>query len=76
MPRYYFDVHNVPPRLDEIGAEPLNDEAAWHEATVFAGELFRDVDGKILPGQDWALDVADQNREPLFSITISTKKLK
>jgi len=64
------------PSLDEVGEGLPNDDAAWHEATVTAGEIFRDVDGKILPGQEWGLDVADQNRNPLFLIRISTKKLK
>jgi hypothetical protein len=29
-----------------------NDEAAWHEATLVAGEIFKDVDGSFRPGQE------------------------
>ena len=76
MPRYFFDVHDSSPRMDEVGEELPNDEAAWREATTTAGEIFKDVNGKMQPGQDWELDVADQDRNPLFLIHISTKKLK
>ncbi len=76
MPRYFFDVHNIPPVLDDIGQELSNDEAAWREAIAFAGQMFRDANGKVRPGQEWALDVADQNGKPLFLIRISTTKLQ
>jgi Domain of unknown function (DUF6894) len=75
MPRYFFDVHDNSPSLEEVGEELPNDEAAWHEATITAGEIFKNIDGKIRPGQKWSLDVADQNRNPLFLIRISTKRL-
>ena len=65
-----------PPALDEVGQELPNDEAAWREATSLAGAIFKELDGKMRPGQDWVLDVADQNRKPIFHIRISTKKLE
>ena len=73
MPKYFFDAHD---NLDEVGHELPNDEAAWREATSLAGAIFKDIDGKIPPGQDWALDVADQNHKPLFAIRISSRKLE
>lgn len=76
MPRYFFDVYNISPSVDHIGQELPNDEAAWREATVFAGELFKDVDGKMRPGQAWELRVADGSRSPLFHIQINTQRLK
>ncbi len=76
MPTYYFNVRNIPPALDEIGQEFLDDEAAWHEATRFAGELFKDVDGELQPGGECALDVTDENKRPLFEILIATRSLK
>jgi hypothetical protein len=29
-----------------------DDEAAWHEATIIAGELFKDIDGNFQPGKN------------------------
>ncbi|WP_298253732.1 hypothetical protein [Bradyrhizobium sp.] len=76
MPRYFFDVHNIFASADETGQELPNDEAAWHEATVFAGEIFKDMDGNIRPGQDWAVNVTDRDRNPIFDIRINTRKLR
>ena len=73
MPTYFFNVHNVEPSTDQHGTELPNDEAAWKEATAFAGELFKDIDGKFRPGQDWSLEVTDQTRKPIFRIYISSK---
>jgi hypothetical protein len=52
MARYFFNVRSEASGPDMVGEELLNDEAAWHEATLVAGELFKDIDGKFRPGQD------------------------
>jgi hypothetical protein len=76
MPKYYFDVNgNGVPNSAEGEMLP-NDEAAWHEATLVAGEIFKDVDGSFRPGQEWKLEVIDEQRRPLFSITVASKDLK
>jgi hypothetical protein len=54
MPKYYFNVHNVTPRLDGIGEELLDDAAAWHEGTVIAGELFKEIDASSSLGRNGA----------------------
>ena len=71
MPLYYFNVHNVTSRADEIGEELPDDATAWKEATIIAGELFKDIDGRFQPGQEWGLEVTDEQRCPLYFITIS-----
>jgi hypothetical protein len=76
MPRYFFYVHGVRPSSDEEGEELPDDEAAWDEATLIAGELFKEIDGKFQPGQEWALEVTDAQQRPLYSINISAKKMK
>ncbi|MBU6464852.1 MAG: hypothetical protein KGL35_27895 [Bradyrhizobium sp.] len=76
MPRYFFDFHNCLLGRDEIGEELPDDAAAWREATIFAGQLFKEIDGKLGPGDGWKLSVTDQDRTPLFLIDISTTKLK
>jgi hypothetical protein len=52
MGKYYFNVHNVILHPDDIGEELPDDEAAWHEATIIAGELFKDIDGNFQPGKN------------------------
>jgi hypothetical protein len=46
MPRYYFNVLNTSPTIiDDVGEELPDKEAAWRQATITAGEIFKDVDG-------------------------------
>lgn len=75
MPRYFFNVHGVRSTEDEVGEELPDERAAWVEATIIAGELFKDIDGKFQPGQEWTLEVTDAKRRSLYSITVSAKKM-
>jgi hypothetical protein len=77
MPRYYFNVHGTYRRnTDDEGEELPDDQAAWTEATLIAGELFKDIDGKFQPGQEWSLEVADAERRSLYFINISAREAK
>ena len=76
MPKYFFHVHNVEPSKDDIGEELVDDEAAWHSATMFAGEVMQDVDGRFRPGQKWSLEVTDEAGMPLYFISIESRKTK
>ncbi|UFW46501.1 MULTISPECIES: DUF6894 family protein [Bradyrhizobium] len=76
MPRYFFHVHNVAPNKDGEGEDLPDDEAAWHEATRYAGALLNDIDGKFRPGQEWNLEVANEVGKPLFFISITSKQMK
>jgi hypothetical protein len=76
MPKYFFNVENIPPTMDPVGEELVNDEAAWREATIVAGEIFKDVDGRLRPGQEWGLEVANEVGKPLFLIQVRTKKIE
>jgi hypothetical protein len=76
VPRYFFNVRGVRKSLDEVGEELPDDNAAWNEATIITGELFRDIDGKFQPGQEWTLEVSDAQRQLLYFISISAKKMK
>jgi hypothetical protein len=75
-PRYFFDFHNCLLGCDEIGEELPNDEAAWREATIFTGQLFKEIDGKLGPGDSWKFKCNRPRSDPLFLIDISTAKLK
>jgi hypothetical protein len=69
-------MHGVRPSIDEESDESPDNVAAWHQATIIAGEMFKDIDGKFRPGQNWALEVTDDQRKPLYSIQISAKQMK
>jgi hypothetical protein len=76
MPLYFFDLNGQGvPELDE-GEVLADDDAAWHEATLVAGEVFKDVDGKLKVGQGWRLEVLDEKRRGLFSIVVTSKNLR
>jgi hypothetical protein len=68
MPRYYFNIHNVTPSTDDVGEELPDNEAAWRQATIVAGEIFKDMDGKFRPGHDWVLEVTGEARKPIYVI--------
>jgi len=59
-----FHTHGVRPSPDDIGEELKDDEAAWHEATLVAGEIFKDIDGKFRPDQEWSLEVTGEQGSP------------
>jgi hypothetical protein len=71
MARYFFNIHNGTSAPDVVGEELPNKEAAWQEATLVAGELFKDIDGKFRPGQKWSLEVTDEHRQSIYFIHVS-----
>jgi len=74
MPRYFFNTHGARETPDEDGEILPDDEVAWQEATIIAGEIFKDMDGKFRPGQEWSLEVLSEDRKPLYRIRINSKK--
>jgi len=77
MPRYYFNILNLNLSIiDDVGEELPDKEAAWRQATITAGELFKDVDGRLRPGQEWALEVTDEVRRPIYLIRIEAKQME
>ena len=73
--RYFLNVHYQSSGSDKDGEELSNDGAAWLEATLIAGELFEDIDGKFRPGQESSLEVTDERRRPLYLIRERRKVL-
>jgi hypothetical protein len=69
--RHFFNIKGAASNPDMVGEELPNDEAAWHEATLIAGELFKDIKGKFRPGQEWSLEVTDERRNSLYYIRVS-----
>jgi hypothetical protein len=74
MPRYFFDVHHERAQIDEQGEELPDQHAAWREATIIAGRILQDIDGRLKPGHDWRMDVTDEFRNTLFVLHITARK--
>jgi hypothetical protein len=72
----FVHVHGVRQGSDEVGDELPDDKTAWDEATIIAAELFRDIDGKFQPGQEWTLEMTDAQGRSFYSINISVRKLR
>jgi hypothetical protein len=66
----------VSPSTDDLGEELPDNEAAWKQATVVAGEKFKDIDGNLRPGQNWKLEVTDEARKPIYLIEIEARQVK
>lgn len=75
MPRYFFNVRDVDPSVDTDGEELPDDEAAWREATKFAGAVCQDIDGKFRPGQEWSVEVMNEAGHPIYFIVISSRRM-
>ena len=77
MPRYFFNVYHDRAELDAEGEELPDMQAAWREATVTAGQIIQDLDGKLRPGgKDWRLEVTDEFANPLYVIHVSADRAK
>ncbi|ANW02512.1 hypothetical protein LMTR13_22420 [Bradyrhizobium icense] len=61
--------------LDEKGRKELPDlQAAWQEATLTAGQIIQDLDGRLRPGKNWRMDVTDEFANPLYVIHVCADK--
>lgn len=76
MARYFFNIHYGGARIDSVGEELPDDQTAWREATIISGELFRELDGKFQPGQQWRLEVLGETRELLYVIWLTGQQAK
>ena len=70
MPRYFFNVYHERIELDEEGEELPDVQAAWREATVTAGQIIQELDGRLRPGADWRMEVTDEFANPLYVIHV------
>jgi hypothetical protein len=74
MPRYFFSVlDGHKSELKNEGIDLQNDVAAWVEATIACGELLRDLNGQLKPGDRWSMQVKDENGNDLYLLEFRTK---
>jgi hypothetical protein len=76
MPRYFFHITHERYEPDHAGEELPDQHAAWKEATVTAGEVLQGIDGKLQPGREWRMEVADEFQNILFVLHINAEKAR
>jgi hypothetical protein len=73
MPRYFFTiVDGRRAALKNDGLELTDHEAAWSEATSACGELLRDLDGRLRPGDHWSMQVKDERGRDIYLLEFKT----
>ena len=76
MARFYFEVSGGETLKHKNDGIDLPDAgAAWIEATTACGEIIRDLDGQLKPGETWKMIVRDAEGD-LFSLEFITKQLR
>ena len=76
MPQFYFTV--VDGRNTQTKNEGLDlpdKHAAWSEATTACGELLRELDGRLHPGDEWSMEVKDEKGDQIYLLEFKTKAL-
>ncbi|WP_458157803.1 DUF6894 family protein [Bradyrhizobium sp. 18BD] len=76
MPRYFFHVTHERYEPDDRGREFPDKHAAWHEATVTAGQILQGLDGKLTPHRAWRMEVADEFQNTLYVLHIHAERPK
>lgn len=76
MPRYFFHTYHERAELDDEGEELPDKHAAWREATITAGQVLQDVDGKLTPGREWRMEVTDEFQTTLYVLHINAETPK
>ena len=74
MPRYYFHISHERTETDYDGRELPDEHVAWKEATETAGQILQNLDGKLSPGREWRMEVADEFQNTLFLLHINVHK--
>ena len=75
MPRYYFQIsHGDGSRALNEGIDLPDKDAAWIEATSACGEIIRDLNGTLKPGDIWRMVVKDEAGTEVFHLELSTRQ--
>jgi len=74
MPRYFFNIHHHKTDFDDVGEELADRHAAWQQATITAGQILQNLDGKLTPEHDWRMEVTDEFQNTLFVLSICAEK--
>jgi len=73
MPRYFFRlINSLNTEMKNEGLDLPDKEAAWTEATVACGELLKDLDGNLRPGDKWQMTVKDEAGAEIYQLEFRT----
>lgn len=75
MPLYFFNVHDGRTLPDEFGTELSGVEEARVEAVKLAGVLLGDDPDSFWTGDDWTLDVSDEQGQVVLRLTFRAEQL-
>ena len=73
MTRFYFVIDGQNSEVQNAGLELPDRNAAWIEATTACGELLRDMDGRLKPGDKWSMQVKDEHGTQIYLLEFKTK---
>jgi hypothetical protein len=75
MPRFSFNVRDGAQlsHTDEVGEELADAHAAWALAICYAGEILRDLDGKLEPEAEWRLEVTSESGRRVCCVSVRGK---
>jgi hypothetical protein len=74
MALFYFIVADGRNSLTKNEGLDLPDEkAAWVEATAACGELLRELDGRLNPGDEWSMRVKDESGADIYVLEFKTR---
>jgi hypothetical protein len=77
MPRYFFTVlDGHKSTLKNEGLDLPDNDAAWVEATTACGELLRNLNGRLRPGDHWSMRVKDEVGTDLYVLEFKTSSLE
>ena len=71
MARYFFDVINSSPFMDEEGSEFSDLDAVRTAAVTLAGEVIQDHAERFWGGEAWKFSVRDDAGNPVFTFSFS-----
>ncbi len=74
MPKCFFNTHHDVSHTDYDGEEFADKYAAWAEATRMAGEIIKDIDGRLRPGHDWKLEVEDEFKNVIWALHVKAEQ--
>jgi hypothetical protein len=77
MAQYFFTVlDGHKSSLKNEGLDLPDSGAAWVEATTACGELLRNLNGKLRPGDHWSMQVKDEAGSDLYILEFKTRSLE
>jgi hypothetical protein len=77
MPQFYFTIlDGKNSQIKNEGLDLRDSQAAWTEATTACGELLRELDGRLRPGDHWSMSVKDESGSDLYLLEFKTQKLR